>query len=187
MLSLFSRNSSRRHLFSLYLLVSIFLIISYSLDFYPRFSAPSSTIDLLQPNHNEALPTSASASGPVFAPPIIPTPVLPQVTFEDLENGRWRPRNPPYTSQDLLSLWRGEYSSVQNLPPLPEGQSRSPEEEAAQKADRALAIANWVWEGVGTAEEWSWQEWVKLLMRSNGGLIIVGGMHCLSSFLNVND
>jgi len=170
MLSLFSRNSSRRHLFNLCLLVSIFLIISYSLDFYPRFSTPSSTIGLLQPNRNDASPTSAS----VFAPPIIPTPALPQVTFEDLENGRWRPRNPPYTSQDLLSLWRGEYSSVQNLPPIPEGQSRSPEEEAAQKADRALAIANWVWEGVGTAEEWSWQEWVKLLLRSNGGLIIIG-------------
>lgn len=98
----------------------------------------------------------------------------PEPPLLDLEDGQWVPRA---SQLDLTSLYRGRYSSVDALPEgWPCGDPCEGEILEKAKQERAKQIAGWTWEGPGAiTEELDGTKIVKELMRSTGGLVLVGG------------
>ncbi|KAJ3550756.1 hypothetical protein NMY22_g251 [Coprinellus aureogranulatus] len=97
--------------------------------------------------------------------------VLPAPTrlceSEECFRGRWTPREKPYTSVEEVKPWKGCPS------PRPVAAVGWDQEEADAK--RLLDVINWSWTpDSGIMRDWNAEAFVVRLLRSAGGLIIVG-------------
>ncbi|KAH7102507.1 hypothetical protein BKA62DRAFT_699743 [Auriculariales sp. MPI-PUGE-AT-0066] len=103
------------------------------------------------------------------------------------EPGAWQPRVPPYTQQDLAQSWNAEYELTERLPESVH--TANDNEWAAASHARAVTLANWEWvpELNATLDErkWDWRAWTVRLLRSSGGLVIVGDSLHLQLFNNL--
>lgn len=107
------------------------------------------------------------SSKPRFGPP--------WTRLEELEAGTWVPRQHPV---DLATEWRGAYATLESVWDPLEGESSVTDADALEdaKAARARAVASWEWLGTGAVQApVDWQELAVRLLRSTGGLILVGG------------
>jgi hypothetical protein len=97
---------------------------------------------------------------------------------EECSNGRWEPRKPPFKSMDEF---REAYANRQDhiwkgcrAPPDP---SRSSSNQAKVDEDRLMQVMSWTWTPyIGKMKEWNAEEFVIRLLKSPGGLILIGGM-----------
>jgi hypothetical protein len=103
-----------------------------------------------------------------------PVALQPEPLLDDLEKGRWIPRRKPL---DLTSAYGGRYASVDEVTfewPC-KGICVGKELQEA-KEERARRIAGYVWEGAGAVNEsLDGTTILKWLLKSTGGLVIVGG------------
>ena len=114
--------------------------------------------------------TSADISAGQFAPWCSP---------EECSRGRWEPRQPPFKSMDefreayanrLDRVWKGC-----RAPPDMSNNSSNPEK---VDEDRLMQIMSWTWTPyIGKMKEWNAEEFVIRLLKSPGGLILIGGMY----------
>lgn len=101
----------------------------------------------------------------------LPTPTT-LCQGDECFKGRWRPRQKPYTSLEELKPWKG----CPNPPPV--AAVGWDQEEADEK--RLLDIMNYAWTpDAGRMRDWNAEAFVVRLLRSPGGLIIVGGEYWL--------
>ena len=113
--------------------------------------------------------TSADISAGKFSPWCSP---------EECSTGRWEPRQPPFRSIDdfreayanrLDHVWKGCRAPI-------DASNNSSREKADE--DRLMQVMSWTWAPyVGKMKEWNAEEFVIRLLKSPGGLILIGGAH----------
>jgi len=92
--------------------------------------------------------------------------------------GRWEPRQPAFRSMDEFReaygnrhdhLWKG----CRALP----DPSRNSSNQGKVDEDRLMQVMSWTWMPyIGKMKEWDAEEFVIRLLKSPGGLILIGGM-----------
>lgn len=101
----------------------------------------------------------------------------PWCSPEECSTGRWEPRQPPFKSMDEF---RKAYANRQDhvwkgcrAPPDPLKNSTSQEK---VDEDRLMQVMSWTWTPyIGKMKEWNAEEFVIRLLKSPGGLILIGG------------
>ncbi|KAG6917497.1 hypothetical protein DXG01_002361 [Tephrocybe rancida] len=110
-------------------------------------------------------------------------------------SGRWEPRQPPFTSLDqfreayanrLDVLWKG-CSAI----PDPSGGPKKVSTKGSVDEERLMQVMNWTWTpNVGELRKWDAEEFMVRLLKSPGGLILIGDSitqqhnHALGYLLN---
>ncbi|RXW21805.1 hypothetical protein EST38_g4030 [Candolleomyces aberdarensis] len=93
---------------------------------------------------------------------------LPSTTLcqgDDCFSGSWTRRKHPFTRIEELKPWTG----------CPAGTQESEGEQERADAKRLLEVNNWVWTPKsGVLKEWDAEAFVVRLLKSSGGLILVG-------------
>jgi len=88
-------------------------------------------------------------------------------------DGSWIPRPEPFTSIADVKPWPGCPAR-----PLPGGAERTEKEQQVADEARLIGVMNWVWRpSSGELREWDAMAFVVRLLRSPGGLIVVGGAY----------
>jgi hypothetical protein len=100
---------------------------------------------------------------------------------DECTTGSWQPRKPPFTSlNDLKPVYmlpNPDWFWTCDPAPLPNGESRTEEEASIAGVKRQVDAANWVWApDVGKMKDWDAEEFVIRMLRSPGGLILIGGI-----------
>jgi len=100
----------------------------------------------------------------------------PWCSPEECSSGRWEPRQPPFTSMDefrlayanrLDNVWKGC-----RAPPDSSNNSSSPEK---VDEDRLMQVMSWTWTPyIGKMKKWDAEDFVIRLLKSPGGLILIG-------------
>lgn len=115
-----------------------------------------------------------------------PAPI-PWCKPDECSTGRWMPRDPPFTTigqfqaayaNRLDRLWKGCHA-------IPTAKPRTPEELDKANEDRLMKVMNWTWTPyAGQMRPWDADEFMIRLMRSPGGLILIGGKSSCPSLLS---
>lgn len=111
--------------------------------------------------------TSADNSSTTFFPWCSPL---------ECTTGRWEPRQPPFRSMDEF---RVAYANRQDhvwkgcrAPPDP---SKNSSDQGKVDEDRLMKVMNWTWTPyIGKMKEWNAENFVIRLLKSPGGLILIG-------------
>jgi hypothetical protein len=157
------------------LVASFFLFLDLS-DFEPLIipeapiSAPTDSSELIL--------TATPPQNITSQQPVPPVPKDPWCKPDECASGRWEPRQPPFTTIEqfqgayanrIHQLWKGCHA-------IPSTKPRTPEELDKANEDRLMKVMNWTWTpNVGNMKPWDADEFVIRLLRSPGGLILVGG------------
>lgn len=157
-------------------IVFLGLLASFFLFLDPSFAPESSTLVVPPPDSADLIPTpqNATAQQPIVTPWCQP---------DECASGRWMPREPPFTTIEqfqaayanrLDRLWKGCHA-------IPSSTPRTPEELDKAGEDRLMKVMNWTWTPyTGKMRPWDADEFMIRLMRSPGGLILIGGTSPLS-------
>ena len=122
-----------------------------------RPTSGSDSFDVKLPSHDSATTTEQALP--------IPTRLC---EGDECFRGRWRPRENPYTSLEEVKPWKG----CPSPPPF----AAVTWDQEKEDGKRLLDVMNWVWApDAGTLKEWDAEAFIVRLLRSPGGLIIVGG------------
>lgn len=149
---------------------TIFLVTLYSV--YHSSTPQEQRYQWRRPTGSEFNGTNAKSEllTPTTTKEAHPTPTK-LCKGDECFRGRWIPREKPYTSLDELRPWKG----CPNPPPV--AAVHWDQEEADGK--RLLDVMNYAWTpDAGRMKEWNAEAFVVRLLRSPGGLIIVGGEWC---------
>lgn len=94
--------------------------------------------------------------------------------------GRWEPRQPAFSSLDdfraayanrLDRVWKGCRAI-----PDPTGKSRDSADQSKVDEDRLMQVMSWTWTPyAGKLRPWDPEEFIVRLLKSPGGLILIGG------------
>lgn len=103
--------------------------------------------------------------------------------YNECLKGRWVPRDPPFESlEDFQKVFAARGStkwSKCNIADPPKGVTRTPEEKERLEQQRVVDIMNWVWQPArGEQVPWDADDLVVRLLKTPGGLVIMGGALC---------
>lgn len=114
---------------------------------------------------------------------------VPWCEGDQCTKGRWEPRTPVVPSPELLeheSTFPNPYRVSWRYCEPPPNPFRSEEERRALGEQRSIDVAAWTWvPDFGKMKAWDAEEFVVRLLRSPGGLILVGGTFSGFSILRI--
>jgi hypothetical protein len=102
---------------------------------------------------------------------------LPWCSPEECSSGRWLPRQPPFRSMvEFREAYANRRDHVWKGCRAPPNATRSSSDSANVDEDRLMNVMSWTWTPyIGKMKQWDAEEFVIRLLKSPGGLILIGG------------
>jgi hypothetical protein len=155
------------------LLSTVFLTLLLLRDATTSLDYPYNKDDDTAPTHSIQAPLPVPA----------PSPKSEWCQYNDCLKGKWAPRNPPFNDlADFQQAYKNGQEPIWSRAPIPSpsisGLEFTDEERAVLEEQRLVDLMNYVWvptEGAGKMKKWDPEEFVVQMLRTPGGLILIGG------------
>ena len=136
-----------------------------------------------QSHHPYDYGTSPTKSVQVHLPVPAPSPKSEWCQYNDCLKGKWVPRNPSFKNlAEFQEAYKNSQEPIWSRAPIPSpsisGLEFTDEESAVLETQRFLDLMNYVWlpnDGMGKMKNWDPEEFVVQMLRTPGGLIMIGG------------
>ena len=101
----------------------------------------------------------------------------PWCSPEECSSGRWLPRQPPFRSMDdFRQAYANRQDHVWKGCRAPPNATRTSSDSEKVDEERLLNVMSWTWTPyIGKMKQWDANEFVIRLLKSPGGLILIGG------------
>ena len=127
--------------------------------------------------------TSPTHQAPLPVP--APSPKSEWCQYNDCLKGKWVPRNPSFKNlAEFQEAYKNNQEPIWSRAPIPSpsisGLEFTDEERAVLETQRFIDLMNYVWEpteGMGKMKKWDPEEFVVQMLRTPGGLIMIGGQY----------
>ena len=143
-----------------------------------------------QSHHPYDFGTSPTHQAPLPVP--APSPKSEWCQYNDCLKGKWVPRNPSFKNlAEFQQAYKNNQEPIWSRAPIPSpsisGLEFTDEEKAVLETQRFIDLMNYVWEpteGLGKMKKFDPEEFVVQMLRTPGGLIMIGGQFVFFVFFS---